>query len=358
MTSVQHPVPKHRAAGKVLTVLGPVEPALVGVCITHEHLLIDFRCVFQEPTEASRRGMVDDPVSLENLWYVRHYWNGNLDNLVINDVETTITEAREFMLAGGSTIVDVTSIGLGRDPLALARISRATRLNVVMGGGYYVGRTHSDDMKKADVDDIARDIISDIEDGVGDTGIRTGIIGEIGNEYPWQDSERKSLQAAVIAQTETGAPLLIHPGRDNSAPMELLNAVERWGGNISHTVMGHIERTIFDRGVLDEVAQTGVFMNFDLWGHESTYYPMRPDTYMPSDQHRIEQVQHLIANGHTHQILLAHDICSKHRLKRYGGHGWDHITARIIPRMRANGVDAEAIDMMQVDNPTRMLTFR
>ncbi len=358
MTSVQHPVPKHRATGKVLTVLGPVEPGSVGVCITHEHLLIDFRCVFQEPTEASRRGMVDEPVSLENLWYVRYYWNGNLDNLVINDVETTITEAREFMLAGGSTIVDVTSIGLGRDPLTLARISRATGLNVIMGGGYYVGRTHSDDMKRADVDDIARGVISDIEDGVGDTGIRTGIIGEVGNEYPWQDSERKSLQAAVIAQIETGAPLLIHPGRDNSAPMELLNAVERWGGNISHTVMGHIERTIFDRGVLDEVAQTGVFMNYDLWGHESTYYPMRPDTYMPSDQHRIEQVQHLIANGHTHQILLAHDICSKHRLKRYGGHGWDHITARVIPRMRANGVDAEAIDMMQVDNPTRMLTFR
>ena len=358
MTSVQHPVPKHRAAGKVLTVLGPVEPSLVGVCLTHEHLLIDFSVVFDEPSEASLRLLMNEPVSLENLWYVRHFWNGNRDNLLIQDVDITIAEAREFMLAGGSTIVDVTSIGLGRDPLALARISRATGLNVVMGGGYYVGRSHSDEMKAADVDDLADGIIRDIEHGVGDTGIRTGIIGEVGNEYPWADSERKSLEAATMAQIETGAPLLIHPGRDNKAPMELLNAVERWGGDISHTVMGHIERTIFDRVVLDEVAQTGVFMNYDLWGHESTFYPMRPDTYMPSDQHRIEQVQHLIANGHAHQILLAHDVCSKHRLKRYGGHGWDHITARVVPRMRANGIGAEEIDKMQVDNPTRMLTFR
>ena len=358
MTSVQHPVPKHRASGKVLTVLGPVEPGSVGVTLTHEHLLIDFSVVFREPTEASLRGLMDQPVSMENLWFVSYYWNGNKDNLLITDVETTIAEAREFALAGGSTIVDVTSIGLGRDPEALARISRATGLNIVMGGSFYVGATHGEDVINASVDDLARRIINDIEHGVGDTGIRTGIIGENGNEYPWRDSERKVLEAATMAQIETGAPLLIHPGRDNKAPMELLGAVEGWGGDIQHTVMGHIERTIFDRGVLHEVAQTGVFMNYDLWGQESTYYPMRPDTYMPSDQHRIEQVRDLVDHGHAHQILLAHDVCSKNRLKKYGGHGFDHITARMIPRMRANGIDAEALDMMQVDNPTRMLTFR
>ncbi|MYF79146.1 MAG: aryldialkylphosphatase, partial [Chloroflexi bacterium] len=120
---------------------------------------------------------------------------------------------------------------------------------------------------------------------------------------------------------------------------------------------GHIERTIFDYGVLDEVAATGAFMNWDLWGMESTYYPMRADTYMASDQHRIEQIEYMIANGNANQVLLAHDICAKHRLKKWGGHGWDHIIARVVPRIRARGTYQADIDTMLIDNPTRMLTF-
>ncbi len=357
MTSAQHPVPKFRATDKVLTVQGPIEPARVGITTTHEHLLINFLSAFEEPVEASARKFMDEKVSLENLWWVRYYWNSSRDNLQMLDLETATEEAREYYTAGGATIVDVTSIGLARDPMGLMRISRATGLNIVMGGGHYVHLTHGDDIRDASVDDLAEVIIRDIEVGVGNTGVRTGIIGEVGCSWPWVDSEQKTLEAAVVAQRATGAPLLIHPGRDNQSPMQLINAVEGWGGDLSHTVMGHIERTIYDRGVLEDVADTGVYMNYDLWGHESTYYPLNPSSYMPSDQHRIEQIEYLISRGHTQQLLLAHDICSKHRLKRYGGHGFDHIISRIVPRLRARGMSEEAINAMLVDNPTRMLTF-
>lgn len=357
MTSAPHPVPKFRATDKILTVLGPIEPAKAGITMTHEHLLIDFLCTFEEPAEASQRHFVDQKVSMENLWWVRYNYNSNRDNHQMLDIDTAIDEAREYYNAGGATIVDVTSIGLARDPMALKRISRATGLNIVMGGGHYVYLTHGEDIQNASVDELAERIINDIEVGVGHTGVRTGIIGEVGCSWPWQDTEKKTLEAAVIAQRATGAPLLIHPGRDNQSPMQLINAVDKWGGDLSHTVMGHIERTIFDQSILDEVASTGVFMNYDLWGHEISYYPLNPSAYMPSDQHRLEQVEHLIDNKHAHQLLLAHDICSKHRLKKYGGHGFDHIIARIVPRMRARGISEELIDTMLVDNPTRMLTF-
>ncbi len=344
--------------GKVVTVQGPIDPALVGITTTHEHLLINFSCVYEELPGAANQRRAHEPVSLDNLWWVRHYWNSSIDNLQILDEELAIDEAREYFNAGGSTIVDVTSVGLGRDPIALLKISRATGLNVVMGGGHYVYLTHGEDIENADVEELTRRNIRDVDEGVDGTDVRTGILGEIGCSWPWEDTEKKTLEAAVMAQRATGAPLLIHPGRDNQAPLELLRAVEDWGGDLSHTVMGHIERTIFDIGVLNEVAATGVYMNYDLWGHESTFYPMRPDTYMPSDQHRIEQVEHLIARGHANQLLLAHDVCSKHRLKRFGGHGFDHIVARVVPRLRARGVDAADVDAMLVQNPTRMLTFR
>ena len=64
---------------------------------------------------------------------------------------------------------------------------------------------------------------------------------------------------------------------------------------------------------------------------------------MASDQHRIEQIEHMIANGNADQVLLAHDICAKHRLKKWGGHGWDHIIARVVPRMRARGTSQSDI---------------
>jgi len=56
----------------------------------------------------------------------------------LDNEELAIKEALMFGNNGGSTIVDLTNVGLARNPFALARISRATGLNIVMGSGYYV----------------------------------------------------------------------------------------------------------------------------------------------------------------------------------------------------------------------------
>ncbi len=337
--------------------LGPIEPAKVGMTTTHEHLLIDFGVVFKEPQAASQRQLMDEEVSLENLGWVRYNWNSNRDNLRILDEEISTWEAQQYFNAGGSTIVDVTSVGLARDPQALMRISRATGLNVVMGAGHYVHMTHPPELDDLTVEQIAGQIIHDVDLGVGDSGIRSGIIGEIGCSWPWHESEKKVLEAAVIAQRETGAPLLIHPGRSERAPLELLEVVDKWGGRLDRTVMGHVERTVYDRGILNELIATGAYLNFDLFGHESSFYPLAPESYMPADHERIEMVEHMVAEGRRGNILLAHDICSKHRLKTYGGHGFDHILTHVIPRMRARGMSEEVIRLILVDNPTRMLTF-
>ena len=52
-------------------------------------------------------------------------------------------------------------MSLARDPLALARISRATGLNIVMGAGYYVAAAHPVDMDRRSEDSIAREIVQD-----------------------------------------------------------------------------------------------------------------------------------------------------------------------------------------------------
>ncbi len=129
------PTPTHDASGKVLTVLGPVDPADLGITITHEHLLIDLSLVFVPPVDEEGRRLAEEPVSLGNLGWIRVNWSSNRDNLVQTDVDLATREVARYKAAGGGALVDATSIGIDRNPAALAEISRAADIHVVMGAG-------------------------------------------------------------------------------------------------------------------------------------------------------------------------------------------------------------------------------
>ena len=345
-------------SGNVQTVLGPVDPDELGVTMTHEHLLIDIRCVYEEPVEASKKPLAYAPVSLENLGWVRYNWTSNQDNLTLFDEETTVAEVGRYIRAGGKSLVDACSIGLGRDPEGLARVSRATGANIVMGAGYYIDSTHPPDMDHRTVEQVADEITRDVTDGVGQTGVRSGIIGELGCSWPLTDNERKVVRAGAMAQQRTGAPLLIHPGRDQEAPMEIVAELKDAGADLTRTIMCHIERTIFDIEKLQELASTGCYLEYDLFGIEMSHYPFMPTRVMPNDAQRIDQIIWLLGQGMTERIVIAHDICSKHRLARYGGHGYDYILENVVPKMRLQGISEEDIRTILAENPRRVLTFK
>ena len=111
-------MPDNRLAGLAQTVLGPVPPDSLGPTLSHEHLLIDFTCMFNPPDEASGQFRAQEPVGLENLGWVRYNYFSNRDNLLLTDEQTAIAEAALYRRVGGATIVDATTIGIGRDPLA------------------------------------------------------------------------------------------------------------------------------------------------------------------------------------------------------------------------------------------------
>ena len=344
-------------AGHVQTVLGTIAPEQLGVTLPHEHLLIDFKVMFAEPAAASDKGRAHEPVGLANLGWVRQNFNANLDNLRLTDEQVAADEILLFKHAGGSTVVDPTPKTLARDPLALARIARATGLNVVMGSGYYVHASHPPDMDRRSVDELTRELIADVTAGVGDTGVRAGLLGEIGTTYPWTDNEKKVLRAAVAAQRETGAPLMIHPGRHPRMPMELAEFVQKEGGDLRRTIMCHICRTIADLKAVVDLAQTGIWLEYDLFGLENSYYPYNPSFDMPNDGGRMAHVLALIAAGHGDQLLLSHDIAYKSSLVKYGGYGYHHLLVNVVPRLRAKGVDDAGLRRLLVENPTRAVAF-
>ncbi len=346
-----------KLVGKIQTVLGTIEPEKLGVTLTHEHLLIDLTVAHRPQDNASDKGFYHQPVSNDNLGRIRYYGAQNADNARLFDVSTAIDEVMLYKQHGGDSIVDATSIGIARDPVGLSRISNATGVNIIMGASFYVADSHPSDMDLRSEDDLVERIVGDLTEGVDGTGIRSGVIGEIGCSWPLAENERKVLRASARAQRMTGAPILIHPGRDETSPLEIIDVLAEAGADLSRTIIGHLDRTVFLHSTLSQIAEAGCYMEWDLFGTESSFYPLNPNIDMPSDAKRMDDIAWISSEGFGGKVLVAHDICAKHRLEKYGGHGYYYILGHVVPRMRARGFSSQAIDDILVNNPRLALTF-
>lgn len=151
-----------RNRGLVQTVLGPVSPSELGPTTTHEHLYLDFSFMYRPAQDTPDEELGDAPVTLENLGWIRRNYYSNRSNLTLMDLDTTIEEVRRYSDVGGGAIVDATLTGIGRNPDALATISRESGVHIVMGSGFYVDTAHPEDMDRRSVDDLASEIIGDI----------------------------------------------------------------------------------------------------------------------------------------------------------------------------------------------------
>jgi phosphotriesterase-related protein len=343
------------ARGSVVqTVLGPVAVEDLGPTLIHEHLLIR-NPSFAEPSAAADRVRAHQPVGLDNLGWVRRHWTSNADNLVLDDVDLAVRELAAFVAAGGRTIVDATVPGIGRDPAALAGIARAAGVNVVMGSGAYVGQTHPPEIARLDEGGLVARLVDEWRHGVGGGGIRPGFIGEIGCSWPLEDRERTVLRAAARAQAETGAAVMVHPGRDRAAPAEIVEILTRSGADSRRVAIAHLDRTITDVPGLLELAGAGVYLEFDCFGLESSYYPFDPTKATLSDAQRLDLVRALVDGGFGDRVVLAHDICTKHRLSAYGGHGYGHLLAEVEPWMRQRGFSGAETRAFFAGNPARLL---
>lgn len=340
-------------AGKVITVKGPLEPGQLGVTIMHEHLFIDLRQnhLPDHYTPATEVPRWEAKLELSNLHLAREGLP-LADNYILVDERAAVEEALEFKRSGGQTIVDVTSIGLRRDPMALRRVSEATGLNIVMGSGWYQKVFHPRDMDIRTVEDMADEIIRDITLGVGDTGIRSGIIGEVGiNGNPIIPNEVKSIQAAARASLMTGAAISFHSPQLKDEKHKMLDIAEAEGADLSRAILGHSCGVADDLPFMLEVLSRGVYVEFDTLGVVETPLVTGLTARVA------EAISRLIEAGYGDRVLLSQDVCWKVHLKRYGGNGYSFILERFLPHLRTLGVTEAQINTIMVENPKRALTF-
>jgi phosphotriesterase-related protein len=299
---------------EVMTVRGPVPGDQLGVILPHEHLFIDL---------------------------LREYRASGL----LNDEDLTLHELTAFRDAGGRTIVDCTSEGLGRDPSALRRVSEATDLNVVMGSGFY-RRPYLDEglVDRLSVDALADRIVRDLTEGVGDTGIQAGIIGEIGCDRFVSALEERVLRSAARAHLVTGVTITTHAARwpVGHAQLDLL---EEEGVDPGRVIIGHCDM-VPDPGYHLSLVRRGAFVQFDTIQGASGWDTKR----------RVDWIRALVDAGHERQLLLSQDVCLATDLSANGGPGYAYLLRAFGPKLVDAGFPAELVDTLMTDNPRRALT--
>ncbi len=355
--------------GKVQTVLGIIDADSLGVTLPHEHLLHDGSSSFVEPTEASERNLAHQPITLENLYWVQLHRFNSLDNRKVLDEQLLIKETLLYKWAGGDTIVDLSPSG--RDPLGLARISRATGLNIIMATGYFIATSRPPELATKTEEEMTQEMVRDITVGVGDTRVRAGII-KLGLGIPLQDTERKVMRACAAAQQRTGVAINIHPSWSDELVLETINILGDAGADLSRIIISHIDGICypFSPDTMRKIADRGGYIEFDTFGHPVLPFLPLSTTSAPvpttegrlvgrrSEVDRINEIKGLIDEEYLNHILISHDTGSmKHCLVTYGGAGYAHILRNVVPWMRLAGISDEQIHTMIVENPKRVLPF-
>ena len=152
-------MPKSKS-GKIQTVLGLIDPDDLGITLPHEHLFIELGLWFKEPSQATLKLMAEEKIRIDHpdiSWFKYHPYS-NKDNLRLFNEKEAVYELLRFKAAGGKSVVDVTLDNIGRDPAAIARVSRLSGVNVVMGCGYYVGEIQAKGYDQKPVEDITAEI--------------------------------------------------------------------------------------------------------------------------------------------------------------------------------------------------------
>jgi phosphotriesterase-related protein len=340
--------------GTVQTVRGPVSVDDLGITLTHEHLICDWTKPMSEPAGSAERELYARPVDASLTWLLNENPACCFDNARLEDVDAVVEELQTFLDVGGRTVVDCTNGDIARAPLALRAIAERTDLNIVMGSGWYVHAYHDAATLSASEDELLGSLLAEFADGVDGTGIRPGIIGEIGVSPMFTDAEKVRLRAAARGQRALGVPLLIHlPGWQRRA-FEVLDIVlDDEGVDPAAVVLCHMDPSGEDTDYQRKVAECGVWLEFDMIGMPNYY---AGEGQSPAPDQTAAAIARLVEAGHAANLLLSHDTATKNMWTRNGGNGLGYVPRLFLPRLERHGVPPAVTAELLTANPRRLFS--
>lgn len=304
----------------VPTARGVIDSAQLGATLMHEHVFNRSPGVFE-------------------AW--PHLWDR------AGEISTAVQTFRELKANGIDTIVDLTTVDLGRDVQMVREVARQVDLNIVMATG--VWRFPPRFFERRNPDPIADLFVMDIESGMAATDVRAGII-KLATEPTVDELNETMLRAGARAHRRTGVPISTHTDVKTRSGLAQQDVFESEGIDLSRVVIGHSGDSD-DIEYLTSIMKRGSYIGMDRFGL---------DFFLPTEK-RIETVAALCAMGYAGQMVLSHDtncfmdtIPRDRRLERMPNWHFLHITNDILPALRQKGVTEDQIRTMLVDNPRRI----
>ncbi len=298
---------------QAMTVRGPMESLSLGFTLTHEHFILNTSRV-----------------------------TGNRD-AYLYDRDLALWEIKRFKAAGGKTVVDLTNGGMGRSPETLRWLANKSGLNIIMGCGWYRELFYDRQLWRRTTADIAAELVQEIECGCADTGIRPGVIGEIGTDREYiSPVEERVFRAVARAHRRTGLSIITH-ALDNPVGLAQLDLLEEEGTDLRRVAIAHCA-TYADPDYHEAIARCGAYAQFDIGGR-----------YPHETQYQLRQVMEFIRRGYLEHLLISHDVCLRSQLVAYGGKGYAYLISEFVGVLLEAGLSSEQVDTIFVENPRRLL---
>ncbi|MBE1489679.1 phosphotriesterase family protein [Plantactinospora soyae] len=311
--------------GTVETVLGPVDPTALGAVDAHEHLFL------RTPALPG-----DD----------------------FHDLDQMAAEAADVRRSGIATIVELTPVGLGRDPRKLAELSRRTGVHVVASTGFHRDAHYPAGhwVYREPVETLVEVLTTDLVDGMDardwqgpvpdPTPYRAGVVKVGGSYQQISAAEARRFTAGGQAAARTGVAVAVHC-EVGTTGHEALDRLADAGLPSDRVMLAHLDRNP-DPALHAALATRGAYLLYDTVGRVK----YRPESAL------IALIADLVAAGHGDRILLGTDVGRRGMLRAYGGGpGMDVLGTTFLPRL-VGALGQPVVDRIMHDNPARVLTRR
>lgn len=300
----------------IMTALGPIAPAALGLTLPHEH-------VIAKPMDVG----ANDP------------------DLLLDSRELAVVELEDAFSVGLRGIVDMTPADYGRDPAAILWVAQRSPVHIVVVTGHHKHVHAAPWVGDRCVEDIAAASIADILDGIGGTSVRAGAIKAGTSLDTVTPLEERVLRAAAVAHRATGAPISTHTDRGTMA-LEQIRILQEEGVDPSRVIIGHLDFAL-DHDYLMRILATGAYVSFDQVSK----------TKYAADEDRAAMLRRLADAGHLDQLLVSGDLARKSYWLAYGGGpGFRYLVESFPVVLMEAGFSAPEVRRVLVDNPSRALT--
>ena len=309
------------------TATGPIDSSELGFTLSHEHVIL---------TSAGIPQVFPDFVDRDGT------------------IERAVRDLKAAHDAGVRTIIDVTTMDLGRDVELLATVSRESGVNIICATGIWIDIPRL--FWTANVDSVAKLFVREIRDGMEATGIKPGVIKVATNVGGVTPEGEKILRAAARASLETGIPISTHTFAPERSGNEQMAIFEDEKLDLSLVCIGHSDDST-DLDYLAAVASKGAWLGMDHLTFE--YREALVDL-----KTRLATIKQLIDGGFADRLMFGHDwgvelpiLDPKVIATRdaYNPHGYGFVSKVVIPQLKDLGVTDETVQKIMVENPRRYL---